>query len=198
MPIADWDWNNANYALDPEDYVEGTSSLKQWGYNICLARYTAIQNLTYGVVETYMKIGRGITGGWWKILFRNQAPLGESNHDNCYEAEFNGEPIPMVFRVKRYEGGIVVKEFSSPLTDQPPDYGYAWKLKKVAWWKDPNGLCIQVFYWTGAEWAKDTDVIVDPDDKWKDSTINRVGFWARDAEWKLDDTKIYEAVNPQG
>jgi len=196
MAILDWDWETNKYTLDPDDKVEGTSSLCLNGENCVLARHSPVQNLESGILETYLKMGDPTTAHdfWVHIPFYNQAPLGTANMDNCYR-----------FRMYIFEwslGELVLQEIVAGTVERtfkfsPTQAWMDWQKKRFVWYIKDGILYAYVDHWTGTEWVKSSDIVAVTNPRWLESTVKRVGLALRGAidpadYTRFDATSIYQ------
>jgi len=194
LGVADWDWENNKYALNADYKVEGTSSLRFTGDNSNLSRHTATQNLTHGMVETYVSPGPPEISplSWIYVHFYNQAPLGSSKMENCYRFYiwFEAGSIRECYFEEIVAGA---KNRTWPLNLTQTWTG--WQKKRFIWYVKDGILYAYIEHWTGTEWVKDSDVIVITDPLWLESSVKRVGL-AGGYTYPpyFDATSIYEII----
>jgi len=203
LGIVDWDFANSNRGLDTLHFTEGNASLVFTWENACLCKKQVVLNMREGALETWVYRRVETYGSYLVFLIRNQAPVGSYSYRNTYCLRDNlGWPgtHPTGIYFQRFENGELVWESSLGYSVIPGD---SWQKVRVEWWETADGLNVLLKLWEKEEWKTKIPVLVDPANKWAESEINRVGFWARHfdsynaekanpAHW--DSTKILKAI----
>ncbi|MBA7623451.1 hypothetical protein ES703_30847 [subsurface metagenome] len=194
--VADWDFEfgATNRSLSAVQYVSPPTSLRILEptsadfRDTVLCRIAETQCLPQGEVRNW---------AWYNYIalmvacFRNQAPLGTANFQNCYYVHLSGTSA----RLYRYIGGVI------SLRDQTTcqTFGQAWAHYRVLFWNGltpslEEALCVNLYHGVGDIWTQEGQTMYDTDNSWKDSEINRIGFVPyssdnREQYW--DDTEIW-------
>ena len=126
--------------------------------------------------------------------FRNQAPLGSANFENCYEIFVASANISL----DRYLLGVYSRR------DITTGTGFLsqWTHYRSFWYNGETpghvpALCVDVYREIAGEWVKEGNTLYDTANSWKDSAINRAGFksysrYGVPQYW--DDTEIWGPV----
>ncbi len=198
--VVDWDFRHgALYrSLSTTKYVSAPTSLKflnPTGYYIwdtVLCRLDGTLCLPQGEVRTWLYP----TAGWahHPVSFRNQAPLGTSNNQNCYFIELSYLVAHLYVSLSGtwYLMGSTATSYS--LTE--------WAHWRTAWYngKTPGevpALCVDFYKEVAGEWVKQGSTMYDTSNRWKDSAVNRCGIEGDSTGNKAkywDDTEIWGPV----
>lgn len=185
----DWDFSTTNWILDTSIYVSSPSSFKALEELDMLCKYTGTTNLPQGRLVTWWMTNftAGIT-----FYFRCQTPVGSASVDETYWVFL--DQINAIVDAGRTTEPRYAERKSSLIGGWDIN---KWWLNRVTWWSDPNiGLIIRVERMMRDTWQKECEDFIDENDVWKDSTINRVGFYlsASDVDGQytwIDDTEIW-------
>lgn len=176
--VADWD-----FQIDPEHrslsasaYVSPPTSLlylKSGGYVLgsCLCRIPATLCLPQGEVRNWTRTG--LTAKY-PALFRSQAALGTADRQNCYFVAIDTDTAYL----RRYVDDVLTER------DDTPCWGVQnqWVHYRIFWYNgltpgEAEALCVDVYLDVEGEWIKQGATMYDTDNMWKDSAINRAGFF---------------------
>jgi len=173
----DWDHSDDTWSLDDTVYVSEPKSLK-WpqptasgAHRASLCKHEGTIALNEGRVVTWIRHNH--LNGYTRIYFRNQAPVGTANHNNCYFVAWNSNTSIVGLR-KVVNGNLTL------LADKAYGGGFTypvneWRKVRVTWWEDGGVLYVRVEWWNGAEWVQICDDFYDPDNLWSGETVNRCG-----------------------
>jgi hypothetical protein len=202
--VADWNFYNANYTLDTSIYISEPSSLRINDYtNLCLLKQASAGGpIPEGIIESYIRFYSGVLTWWWVFLFRNQAPDGQANMNNCYgillDYSTTGVGVPFDYaRFAYMSGGGMNTIERKPIS--PLIYPDTWYLLRVKFWVYDNVLIVAFEYFNGSEWVKLCGDFSDPNNRWATSSVNRVGLVGGRTQttyrvW-YDNTRIYRRVS---
>lgn len=200
--LTDWDFQfpNGERSLDPVDYISPPSSLK-FGpvaaayYCTILCRIPATQCLPQGEFRAWFRTDENY---FIPAMFRNQAPLGSADWNNCYMISQYFEPTGYLIRLHRRRADV------DSIRDTT--YGYhafnEWIHYRTFWYNGKNPaeqdcLCVECFREVAGEWVKLGDTLYDTSNYFKDSAINRVGHHASvhaPTYVNFDDSEIWGPV----
>ncbi|MBA7532467.1 hypothetical protein ES705_24693 [subsurface metagenome] len=196
--LADWDFQfGATYrSLSADTFISAPTSLKYsncpvgWG-NEVLCRIPATLNLPQGEMRGWFQTTKNhIT----TAVFRDQSPLGTAPFQNCYYVlVYLGEA-----RLTRLINGV------GPPVDTTPCYlaFNEWIHYRTVWYNgmtpgEEEALCVDVYVEVAGEWIKQGDTLYHTANSWKDSEINRCGFYVQLSSGMtryFDDTEIWGPV----
>jgi hypothetical protein len=196
--VSDWDFQfGAQYrTLDDTFFISAPTSLKLgpppggWN-NAVLCRIPATLCLPQGELRTWL---RSSTGFVYPALFRNQAPLGTANFNNGYYMRIAAPNLQLT----RVIGGTPSVRDSCGGTFTVN----TWTHLRFFYYNgltpgEEEALCVDAYEEIDGEWVKFPDTLYDTDNTWKDSEINRSGFFSALSEgarnW-WDDTEIWGPV----
>ncbi|GAH62811.1 unnamed protein product [marine sediment metagenome] len=196
--IVDWDFqqDGTGRSLDAAYYISPPTSLKLFQFDALwseaiLCRIPDTLVLPQGEFRTWFRKG---IARLIPCLFRNQAPLGTSNGWDCYRIYLTGG----FAQLERWDDGAPHYWTFTPCIIPINE----WVHFRVFWYngKTPaerEALCVDIYLEIDGQWVKQGDTLYDTLNKWKDSAINRCGFfgWGYDPyiEW-WDDTEIWGPV----
>lgn len=185
--VSDWDFQTTNWALSNAHFVSPPTSLHGTGdilYAI-LCRKPKSLLLPEGRFVFSLYCSGAVTS---TIIFRNQAPLGTANLYNNYEVRVH--PVAWAYFLVRVDGypEQIGTWLVHSLTGQ-------WAEFRLTWW---NGVDLQNNPALATELERKEDgvwvsygIVYDPDNRWKDSAINRVGVGNLNPYNWFDDTEIW-------
>ena len=196
--IADWDFElpDTYYSLSPDEYVSAPTSLRFSGLPAnkpctVLCRIPETLCLPQGEVRTYHHTP---TKQFFPAVFRNQAPLGSSHYWDAYVMGCFSDKA----RFGYWSGGVYWQ-----ISEQPcPTPVDQWNHWRIFWYngKTPAelpSLCVDLYREITGEWVKQGTTFYHPANLWKDSEINRCGFYdfIRSGEAHfVDNTEIWGPV----
>ena len=190
--VDDWDWMDAHHALVSTDYVSPPSCLElHGGDEFALCNYSPTLNIPDGRIIVYIK-----SQEWWgtgyvshpKFMFRNQTPeynpVDDPINVDGYWCEFAFVDKLIALRRKNVGLGNLQNITTPNIT--------AWSQFRITWFSSENGFEVHFEYFDGSEWQM-YGALVDPDDYYKTSSVNRVGFGMRNrGDWlRFDDMEIW-------
>ncbi|MBA7544146.1 hypothetical protein ES705_36494 [subsurface metagenome] len=196
--LTDWDFEHGGLyrSLSTAFYISAPSSLKfgpspAWWATYVLCRIPATLCLPQGEIRAWH---RTIQPTIPLAIFRNQAPLGTVNILNCYVVSISATALSL----GRYVNGV------GRAIDSTDGYwvGSTWIHFRVFWYNgktpgEEEALCVDGYREIAGEWVKIGNTMYDPDNVFKDSEINRIGFastlFAGVEAW-IDDTEIWGPV----
>jgi len=167
--LADWDWWSNKHSLDPEDKVEGTSSLKMYDAEGCLSRMDGTLLVLNGAVETYWKfLDTDIS---FRFIFRNGVDVGEYALRDCYllEADFSYD---LKVSLSKFIGAT---EYNVSIGDAKGLPVNTWMKMRAVGYEKGGKIYAYIERFT-TDWEKVTDVVFDEEPMWRDRTINRMGI----------------------
>lgn len=197
--MADWDYSTSptNVFLSDDTYVSAPTCLKQpapgsGGYSdVVLCRIPATLLLPQGEVRNWMS---RFHASYVPAYFRNQAPLGFANFLNTYGVLFFGTTL----RLQRWTGGGLSTRDETTCQQQVA----AWTHFRIFWYNgltpaEQDAICVDCYIEVAGEWVKQGSTLYDTSNLWKDSAINRCGFFIPSLAphpCYADDTEIWGPV----
>jgi len=185
MGLADWDWWQHNHSLDPEDKVEGTSSLKIVHEDACLCCMAGTLNVPNGAVETYYKYSAPNISFWF--IFRCGVDVGTYALQDCYvlDADFSHDLMVVLNKFIGTTGTTISLGGAKTLP-----IGEWLRLRAVGYEK-AGKLYAYVERFTTV-WEKVTDVVFDEEPEWAGRALNRMGIGhTGGGASKWDSTSLY-------
>jgi len=200
----DWDFHNANWALDTNNYVSSPSSIRFNGGNFALLKQSAAgQAVVNGRVETYHRTDGFRTYNTYyyypTITFRSNASDGSASPTNAYVLQLynpsgsSGYPATSVILFLYLSGSyytIGTASLSAQLSAN------AWNRIRATWWVSKGVLVVRLEYYTNGQWSALCPDFTDNRNAGADNSTNRVGVgssYPYTYGWH-DDTIIYVAV----
>jgi hypothetical protein len=196
--LTDWDWQHGDTGRSLSDLffvsaptsLEMTAGPERFLSNI-LCRIPATLCIPQGEVRTWV---RGPHPSFTPCLFRNQAPLGTSDHENCY---FIGVAYGISYLYRRVDGSSYYPDTSVCYTA-----ANVWLHYRTFWYNgltpgEVPALCVDIYLEVDGEWVKQGETLYDTVNAFKDSEINRCGIRANvssDTSVYHDDTEIWGPV----
>lgn len=196
--LTDWDFEQGatGRSLSDDHFISAPTSLKLVSPNgvlagIVLCRIPATLVLPQGEVRTWIRAGYNI---YYPCVFRNQAALGSANMLNCYRIVLGAS----IAHLYRYVDGVL----SFPDTTTTFTAANEWVHYRFFWYNgktpaEQDALCVDHYREVAGEWVKLGDTMYDTDNYFKDSEINRCGFYPSPFNgyhnW-FDDTEIWGPV----
>jgi hypothetical protein len=201
--VADWNFYNTNYTLDTSIYISEPSSLRiNDPNNLCLLKQaSAGAPIPEGIIESYIRYDGGAYALWRVFLFRNQAPDGQANMNNCYsillDYSATGSGVPFNYARFQYVSGGTAYDIERK-SISPSIYPNTWYLLRVKFWVYDNVLMVAFEYFDGSNWVKLCGDFSDPNNRWATSSVNRVGLkgsqtYGYNRVW-YDNTRIFKRV----
>lgn len=192
----DWDFLNANWSISTATYISPPSSLRfgpasEEGDNLIVCKNPAVLKMTTGRLVTYLRAYTHVHNVC--LNFRNTAPPGIANEDNCYQISFT-------FYATRwyiYErvNAANVRSWSQPKSQQNVHTWYRWR---ISWWYAWNVLNVTLDLEKDGEWEQQGDIISIPDDRFAaepyQRTAIRAPYYIRSELSFIDDTEIWEYI----
>lgn len=185
----DWDFQ-PGWALDPVIYISVPSSLNavvgDYGYAIC--KYPTTFCLPVACLVSWV---RQVTS-WGRVRFlcRLQMPIGQFTPLSFYQVTLS----QVTSYLRRYENGALKKTVGS-FTHEPPLAFGTWYKFRFTWFLGYDYQNVPSAYFRleqmiDGDWVPQGDDLIDPDNTWHDSSINRVGLWFDYRAW-YDNTEIH-------
>lgn len=193
--VADWDILPAGYhTLSTITYVSPPTSIRFYatGSTICrisvLCRVAKTQCIPEGELRTWLRWNYYAE---YIAMWKNQAPLGSADMNNCYNI-LNSASLLRVGKVVNGKSSVFAEIPTTSTAD-------TWEHWRVKYWNgldpDPIGaMCVEVYKEVGGVWVLQGQRVYDPANMWKDSLVNRSGFHVITALGKneyYDDTEIW-------
>jgi len=200
----DWDFYNANWALDTQNYVSPPSSVRFNIGNCALLKQSAAgQAIVNGRVETYYRTDgfRNYFGqfNYGTIIFRSNASDGSTSSSSAYFLELynpsGGSGAPATNAVLLlYLSGTYYTIGTPSLSTQLS--ANTWNRIRATWWVSQGVLIVRLEYYNGTDWVQLCADFTDSKNAGASNTINRVGVGSSYpyAYGWADDTVIYAAV----
>jgi hypothetical protein len=200
---SDWDFNQSLWNLDTGTYISSPSSLKMVSQTCILCKYAGTTNISQGQIITWAKTEYGPGASYvstFEFWFRNQSPVGSFSYTRVSPpyAWIANNGYTIVFYVYAY-GLYIYRDttqiyYTSSWLNKPSSWT-SWNKYRITWWTDTGGagLMIRIEWWNGSSWVTMVNDINDSQDKYKDSTINRVGGGSGASAVWFDDTEIWSA-----
>lgn len=176
--ITDWDFQDELVfcSLSADQFVSPPTSIRMLNpgsapeFSTVLCRIPATQCLPQGEVRTWIYEH---TRSQYPACFRNQAPLGTSNFQNCYYVYLTGTTSKLQ---RLYLGAGITVDQSVCQT-----FADTWTHYRVFWYNgktpaDAPALCVDLYREIAGEWVKEGETLYDTNNYFKDSDINRAGF----------------------
>ena len=189
MAQSDWDFEDANWAIDTAQYVSSPSSLKQVAGDFAsiLSRRSDCQNLPQGRIVTQFRATTD--GSILALLCRNQAALGVADSLNCYELYRTLNGASGYCSMIRFEAGETA--WSASFGTLPALSANTWYQFRFTWWIDWGSVRFRLERWNGSAWVQEGEDVTDPANKWAASSVNRPGLkHLYDNIWR-DDTELW-------
>ena len=193
---SDWDISSTDWTIATDQYISPPSSFKMptlgEAPNIhLLCKHTSALQLPYGRLITYHRFKSSETT--MRIDFRNTAPPGSVNFNNCYQVTAVTNAIQWTLR--EYLAGVQQRLWNRSKIPLSPDTWYRYRL---SWWWDWDVLNLSFDIWLDGAWQQQGDIISIPNDLFVIETYQRVGIQSSagnfyDYIW-FDDTEIWEVV----
>lgn len=196
--IADWDFEKGSQyrSLAGDYYISEPTSLKFSGLvgafsSVVLCRIPETLVLPQGEFRHWK---RGAQYGLALIVFRNQAALGSADYQNMYYVSF-AATVATLRRIIN-GSGVTIGSTSFPTSLN------TWEHFRVVYYNghtpaEAEALCVDLYKEIAGEWVKQGSTLYDTTNKWKDSSINRSGFWCSmtygNFLW-LDDSEVWGPV----
>lgn len=174
---SDWDFSTTTWSLSAQEYHSWPTSLRLWNTTgtevaiLVLSRIATVQNLPQGRIVSW------VLSQWWanslpSFYFRNQSPLDTAARLNGYYTRC-GDGATILYRSVAGVVTTLGRFYYDLLSDD------TWYLFRITWWNDgPINLTVRLEIWDGEQWIVAEPDLHDPDNYWKDSTINRLGIGA--------------------
>lgn len=198
--LADWDFARADewHSISSDEYVSSPTSLKLYradmtAVEVVLCRIPTTLCLPQGEVRTWQYSANPTCR---PAVFRNQAALGSSNHQNMYE-------------ILVWEGNARLSYYAdyNPYTVQTQPCTVPvgqWNHWRVSWYNgftpgEVASLCVDLYLEVAGEWQKQGATFYHTPNRWKDSEINRCGFRqnrSANVSYYFDDTEIWDLAPP--
>jgi len=197
----DWDFYNANWALDTQVYVSAPSALRLNNPNYALLKQGAVNiAIKNGRIETYIRhTGNFVLGAARALYFRATYPDGSFSGGSAYFIGLGGTSTGSGVAVDTAGLGFVSDGSGSTFTQAnitPSIRANTWYKIRVTWWESSGVLVARLEYYNGEQWAPLCPDFTDNQNRNASSSTLRVGvgnYFASSYAW-YDDTVIYVAV----
>lgn len=190
----DWDFSHPYWAIITAHYLSPPSSL-QWKspisaymYAYYLCKHNGTLKLPEARLVTYFRVayyGYGI-----EITFRNTAPPGNSNINNCYRVLLR--PQFASYTLEERQDGAVVRSW---LGRQSTGVANTWYRIRISWWLAWDILMFRLEHEVDDEWVQQGDEISISDPLFGAEDIQRCGLGAYCSNMAyallIDDTEIW-------
>ncbi len=194
---ADWDISLPYWAMSTEYYISPPSSIyyaqgvTAWPAQLC--KNAACLKLPQGRLVTWVRPSD--PGNSYGFSFRNIAPVGQANNNNCYY--FERVPSEHEFHLYERQDGVNIREWIRE-TDTHP-YG-DWRRYRLSWWVSNWDLIAAFDLWKEGEWVQQDNVITIVNPLFGDEDIQRIGLhcktWHIHSYTFFDDTEVWE-IKPE-
>ncbi|MBA7669720.1 hypothetical protein ES703_77853 [subsurface metagenome] len=191
----DWDMATALWALDPLLYVSPPSCIRYWetiGMNsIQLCKHAGTIKLPEGRIITQNQASH--TSNYLYLTFRNTAPPGSVDLDNCYylSLRFNLTTMRLYERV----AGVNSRYWDNPRPALQKD---TWYKMRLSWWLEWGILQVRLERWDTDHWLQDGIDITVADPLYGEEDNQRCGIgsdcYSPSYPHFFDDTEIWEYV----
>jgi len=202
--VTDWNFYDANWALDTQTYVSSPSSIRFNAGNFALLKQSAVgQGIVSGRVETYHRTDGFLNyyGYYYypTITFRSNASDGSVSPTCVYVLELYNlsgvscSPATSAILFLYLSGSyylIGTRSLSTQLSAN------AWNRIRATWWVSQGVLIVRLEYYNGTDWVKLCDDFTDNRNAGASNAVNRVGVGSSRPYtygWH-DDTIVYVAV----
>ena len=183
----DWDFADSNWTLDETIYHAAAPSLR----GTSTGKPALIKNATTGALSDGRLIAwlrSGVATYLPAIWFRNQQADGGASYSNTYLIYIYNAKIEFYYYLAG--GGNLIDTHAHTWSWAAA----TWYKIRITWWSSADILWVRVERWDGDAWvtlggAADVD-FQDPDDRWKDETVNRCGFQYY-SQWWVDDVEVW-------
>lgn len=187
MAQTDWDFEAANWTIDPAQYVSAPSCVMVANIYAILSRRADCQALAEGRLVTYIRSPHNSCP--FILNCRNQAALGLANDSDCYR---------MTRLTAGGAGGGIVERMEAHTVVWSASFGTlealsidTWYKIRFTWWIDWGKIRFRLERWNGSAWVQEGVDCEDPDNKWADAAVNRVGIQGSGYYPWYDDTEIW-------
>jgi len=191
--LVDWDMSAAGWRISTTYKVSLPSSINwplattTWYHQLC--KNANCLKVSEGSIITQAMDLAGNT--FLAFLFRNTAPAGISNIQNCYKLDITLDATSWWLR--EYQTGVQTRIWTRGKTAQGI---MAWQKYRVSWWLIGWNLTVTLEWWNGTAWVQQGDIVTVTDPLFGAETIQRAGlsYYHGSYPWTIyiDDTEIWQ------
>lgn len=182
-----WDFKGSNWQLSTAQYVSAPSSLRQTSSTSLqiLCRVPATLCVPQGRIVTWVRVSAPYRH---LLTFRHQSPLGSVVTDNCYYLSYYEYSWTYLYRLVAGHNVSIGRFSIGPILN-------TWNLLRLTWYNCYNpqnvpSLCVHLERWADPNWL-DGGLLYDPENKWHDSEVNRMGLHGNSSDNYWDDTELW-------
>ena len=192
----DWNFSSPNWRITNLLYQSPPSAFQTWNeMNPCscliLCKNAAVLKLPWGRIVTWLRHPQQAAA--WQITFRNTAPPGSANLNNCYQVYFSLELLSWYLTER--QAGAVVREWSTAKSALLPNTWYHIRVNFIPQW---DQMVVSLEIEIDATWVQQGELITVVNPLFEGEDYQRPGIQGNNPQYynhaTWDDTEIWEYV----